>query len=106
MTNKEDRIKMLMQQRKRGGWAGFWSIREESAEWGYDLAVADMHGLLCQLSEEEKKLPVIQKLVGWPGSQNIVCPVVTEPSVSYRVTSFSLIGDGVAYCFKYTNLNL
>lgn len=68
MTNKEDRIKLLMQQRKKGGWTGFWSVREESAEWGYDLAVADMHGLLCQLSEEEKKLPVIQKLVkffGW-----------------------------------------
>ena len=67
MTNKEERIKMLMQQRKRGGWTGFWSIREEAAEWGYDLAVADMHGLLCQLSEEEKKLPVIQKLVGFFG---------------------------------------
>lgn len=63
MTNKENRIKLLMQQRKKGGWTGFWSIREEAAEWGYDLAVADMHGLLCQLSEEEKKLPVIQKLV-------------------------------------------
>lgn len=68
MTNKEDRIKLLMQQRKKGGWTGFWSVREEAAEWGYDLAVADMHGLLCQLSEEEKNLPVIQKLVkffGW-----------------------------------------
>lgn len=68
MTNKEDRIKLLMQQRKKGGWTGFWSVREEAAEWGYDLAVADMHGLLCQLSEEEKKLPVIQKQVkffGW-----------------------------------------
>ena len=57
-----------MEQRKKGGWTGFWSIREEAAEWGYDLAVADIHGLLCQLSEEEKKLPVIQKLVkffGW-----------------------------------------
>lgn len=41
--------------------------KEEAAEWGYDLAVADMHGLLCQLSEEEKKLPVIQKLVGFFG---------------------------------------
>ena len=67
MTTKEDRIKLLMQQRKRGGWTGFWSIREEAAEWGYDLAVADIHGLLCQLSEEEKKLPVIQKLVGFFG---------------------------------------
>ena len=77
MTNKEDRIKLLMQQRKKGGWTGFWSVREEAAEWGYDLAVADMHGLLCQLSEEEKNLPVIQKLVkffGWldkPTENNI-----------------------------------
>lgn len=67
MTNKEERIKMLMQQRKRGGWTGFWTIREEASEWGYDLAVADMHGLLCQLSDEEKKMPVIQKLVGFFG---------------------------------------
>jgi len=65
MTNKEERIKMLIEMRKRGGWTGFWSIREEASEWGYDLAVADMHGLLCQLSEEEKNMPVIQKLLGF-----------------------------------------
>lgn len=32
-----------------------------------DLAVANIHGLLCQLSEKEKNLPVIQKLLGFFG---------------------------------------
>lgn len=35
MTFIEQRLKWLMELRKHGGWKGFWSIREESAEWGY-----------------------------------------------------------------------
>ena len=42
MTFIEQRLKWLMELRKKGGWKGFWSIREESAEWGYQLALADV----------------------------------------------------------------
>ena len=52
--------------RKKGGWKGFWSIREESAEWGYQLALADVQTYMQDnLTEEEKKDPAILKVYKW-----------------------------------------
>ena len=58
-----ERIDWLMKIRKRGGFTGFWSIRKESADWGYRLGLADVQQMfLDDLSDEEKKLPVIKRL--------------------------------------------
>lgn len=55
-----------MELRKKGGWKGFWSIREESAEWGYQLALADVQTYMQDnLTEEEKKDPAILKVYKW-----------------------------------------
>ena len=66
MTFIEQRLKWLMGLRKKGGWKGFWSIREESAEWGYQLALADVQTYMQDnLTEEEKKNPAILKVYKW-----------------------------------------
>ncbi len=66
MTFIEQRLKWLMKLRKHGGWKGFWSIREESAEWGYQLALADVQTYMQDnLTEEEKKDPAILKVYKW-----------------------------------------
>lgn len=66
MTFIEQRLKWLMELRKHGGWKGFWSIREESAEWGYQLALADVLTYMQDnLTEEEKKDPAILKVYKW-----------------------------------------
>ena len=58
-----ERIKWLMELRKKGGWKGFWSIRKESAQWGYELALADVQQLFYdELSDEEKTDPIIMRL--------------------------------------------
>jgi hypothetical protein len=66
MTFIEGRIKWLIALRKKGGWKGFWSIREEAAEWGYQLGLADVQQyMLDNLTEEEKKSPVANKIYKW-----------------------------------------
>lgn len=66
MTFIEQRLKWLMELRKHGGWKGFWSIREESAECGYQLALADVQTYMQDnLTEEEKKDPAILKVYKW-----------------------------------------
>lgn len=58
-----ERIDWLMKIRKRGGFTGFWSIRKESADWGYRLGLADVQQMfLDDLSDEEKELPAIKRL--------------------------------------------
>ena len=58
-----ERIDWLMKLRKKGGWTGFWSIRRESAEWGYELALADVQQMfLDDLTDEEKEFPAIKRL--------------------------------------------
>lgn len=58
-----DRIDWLMKLRKKGGYNGFWTIRREAAEWGYELALADIQQLFYdELSEEEKKDSTIIRL--------------------------------------------
>ena len=58
-----DRIGWLMKLRKKGGYNGFWNIRREAAEWGYELALADIQQLFYdELSEEEKKDSTIIRL--------------------------------------------
>ena len=60
------RIDWLMNLRKKSGFKGFWSIRRESAEWGYNLALADVcQHMLDDLSEEEKNMDVIKRLYKW-----------------------------------------
>ena len=66
MTFIEERLEWLMGLRKKGGWKGFWSVRKESAEWGYHLALADVQAYMQDnLTEEEKKDPAVLKVYQW-----------------------------------------
>jgi len=58
-----ERIDWLLKLRKKGGYKGFWTIRREAAEWGYELALADIQQIFYdELTDEEKKDPVIIRL--------------------------------------------
>lgn len=59
----EERIDWLIKLRKKGGYTGFLNIRKESAEWGYELGLADVQQIfLDELTDKEKELPIIKKL--------------------------------------------